>query len=136
MSTNSEVVLAGYEAWNRDDLDSWLQVLHPEVEFHTSGAWPDFDRVYRGKEGLTRFWRLMQEPWQEFRIDVEEVEEEGDCFTLTLRFRARGVDSGLEVDMRFANAIRVRDGLQAEIASSSTVETARQALRSEWDREG
>jgi hypothetical protein len=47
---------------------------------------------------------------------------------LTLRFRAEGVDSGVDVDMRFANAIRVRDGLQIEVVSRRTVEEAREAL--------
>lgn len=38
MSKNSELIRAGYEAWNRNDLDAWLEVLHPDVEFHTSGV--------------------------------------------------------------------------------------------------
>jgi ketosteroid isomerase-like protein len=129
MSKNSELVLAGYEAWNRDNVDAWLETLHPDVELHTSGVWPDFDPVYRGKEGLAEFWRRMHEPWEMFRIDVEQIDEQGDCFAVTLRFRAKGVDSGLEVDMRFANAIRVRDGLQVEVVSRRTVEEAREMLR-------
>lgn len=128
MSKNSELIRAGYEAWNRNDLDAWLEVLHPDVEFHTSGVWPDFDPVYRGREGLADFWRRMHEPWEKFRIDVDQIDEQGDCFVLTLRFRAEGVDSGVEVDMRFANAIRVRDGLQIEVVSRRTVEEAREAL--------
>jgi ketosteroid isomerase-like protein len=76
MSKNSEVIRTGYEAWNRDDRDAWLDVLHPAAEFQTSGVWPDFDPVYRGKQGLAEFWRRMHEPWQEFRIDIEELDEE------------------------------------------------------------
>ena len=125
---NSELIRAGYEAWNRNDLDAWLEVLHPDVEFHTSGVWPDFDPVYRGREGLAEFWLRMHEPWERFRIDVDRIDEQGDCFVLTLRFRAEGGDSGAEVDMRFANAIRLRDGLQIEVVSRRTVEEAREAL--------
>jgi ketosteroid isomerase-like protein len=71
----------------------------------------------------------MHEPWEEFRIDIEQIDERGDCFTVALRFRAKGIDSGLEVDMRFGNAIRVRDGLQIEVVSRRTVEEAREAFR-------
>jgi ketosteroid isomerase-like protein len=130
MAKNSELVLAGYEAWNHDDLDAWLIVLHPDVEFHTSGVFPDFDPVYRGKRRLAEFWRQMHEPWEVFRIDIEQIDEEGDCFALALRFRAKGVDSGVEVDMRFGNAIRLHDGLMVEIVSRRTAEEAREMLRS------
>jgi ketosteroid isomerase-like protein len=77
MSKNSELIRAGYEAWNRNDLDAWLEVLHPDVEFHTSGVWPDFDPVYRGREGLADFWRRMHEPWEKFRIEVDQIDEQG-----------------------------------------------------------
>ena len=129
MSRNSELVRKGYEAWNQDDRDAWLETLHPEVEFATSGIWPDFDPVYRGHEGLAEFWRRMHESWGEFRILIEHMDEDRDCFVLALRFRGTGAGSGAEVDLKFANSIRVRDGLQIEICSRRTVEEAREALR-------
>lgn len=128
MSKNSELILAGYEAWDRDDLDAYLETLHLKVKLHTSGVWPDFDPVYSGHDGIAEFWRRMHEPWEAFRIDIEQIDEEGDRFTTAVRFRAKGVDSGLEVDMRFAHGLLVRDGLLAEIFSRRTVEDAREAL--------
>src|SRR5206468_1661893 len=115
MSKNSGLILAGYEAWNRGDLDAWLETLHPDVEFHTSGLFPDFDPVYRGHAGVAEFWQRLREPWEAFHIDIEQLGDEGVCFWLTGRLRAKGVDSGLAVDMRFAHALRVRDGLVAQI---------------------
>jgi ketosteroid isomerase-like protein len=129
MSTNSALLLAGYEAWNRDDRDAWLELLHPDVEIRTSGVFPDLSPVYRGHDRAAKFWRQLREPWEVFRIEVEQIEEEGDCVTAAIRFRARGVDSGVEVDMRFGNAIRVRDGLATELVNRRTVEEARRALR-------
>ena len=90
MSRNSELILAGYDAWNRDDLDAYLETLHPDVKLHTSGAWPDFDSVYSGHEGIAEFWRRMREAWEMFDIDVEHIDEEGDCFTTAIRFRGKG----------------------------------------------
>jgi ketosteroid isomerase-like protein len=87
MSKNSELVRKGYEAWNYDDRDAWLETLHPDVEFHTSGVWPDFDPIYHGHQGLAEFWRRMHEAWGEFRIDIEQMDEESDCFVLELRWR-------------------------------------------------
>jgi ketosteroid isomerase-like protein len=128
MSRNSELILAGYEAWNRDDLDAYLATLHPEVRLHTSGVWPDFDPVYSGHDGIGEFWRRMHEPWEAFRIDIEQFDEQGDGSTTAVRFRSKGVDSGLGVDMRFAHGLLVRDGLLAEVFSRRTLEEAREAL--------
>jgi ketosteroid isomerase-like protein len=129
MPTNSELLLAGYEAWNRDDCDAWLELLHPDVEIHTSGVFPDLAPVYRGHNRAAKFWRQLREPWRTFRIDVERIEEEGDCVTAAVRFRARGVDSGVEVDMRFGMAVTMRDGLAAEFVHRRTVEEAGEARR-------
>lgn len=129
MSRNSELIRKSYEAWNRDDVDAWLATVRPDVEFHTSAVFPDFDPIYRGQEGLAEFWRQMHEPWGMFRIDIEQMDEQGDCFVMTLRFRATGIDSGVKVDMRFANAIRMREGLIVEIISRRTADEAREALR-------
>ena len=128
MSKDSELIRRSYDAWGSGDLDSYLETLHPDVEFHTSGLWPDFDPVYRGRRGLTEFWSRMHEPWEQFRIDIEQIYEEGDCFATTVRIRAKGVDSGVEVDMRMGHTLRVRDGLIAQIVSRRTIEEARQIL--------
>jgi ketosteroid isomerase-like protein len=128
MSTNSELLLAAYDAWNRDDCDAWLELLHPDAEIRTSGMFPDLADVYRGHRRAGKFWRQLREPWEVFHIDVERIEEEGDSAAAAIRFRAKGVDSGVEVDMRFGMAIRVRDGVATELVNRLTLEEAREAL--------
>jgi ketosteroid isomerase-like protein len=129
MSENLAAVLAGYEAWNRDDLDGWLERLHPDAELQTAGVFPDIDPVYRGHDQIAEFWRQLHAPWEVFRIDIEQIEEEGDCFTLAIRFRGKGVDSGVEVDLQFGNALRLRHGRATEIVTRRTAAEAREALR-------
>jgi ketosteroid isomerase-like protein len=126
---NLELVIAGIEAWNRDDLHGLLAVYDPEVEFHTSGVFPDFDPVYRGHDGITRFWQAMHDPWEQLRLELERIEDFGDQVALEFRFRARGVGSGAEVDLRFCNAITVRDGLQHKIVARRTFEGALEVVR-------
>jgi hypothetical protein len=53
--------------------------------------------------------------------------EPADSFVLALRFRGTGAVSGVDVDLRFANAIRIREGLQVIVISRRTVEEAREA---------
>jgi ketosteroid isomerase-like protein len=129
MPTNSELLLAGYEAWNHDDCQAWLDLLDRDVEISTSGVFPDLSAEYRGHGEATRFWRQMHEPWEVFRIDVEHVEDDADLALAAIRFLATGVDSGVHVDMRFGMGIRVRDGLATDMVNRRTLEEAREALR-------
>jgi ketosteroid isomerase-like protein len=126
--SNSEILRLAYDAWARDDRDAWLALLDPEVVIRTSGVFPDFAPEYRGHEQAARFWRQLREPWEVFRIDPERIEEDGDCVFAEIRFRAKGVDSGVEVDMRFGMALRMRDGLAVEIVNRRSVGEARKAL--------
>jgi ketosteroid isomerase-like protein len=128
MGTNSEILRAGYDAWNRDDCDAWLELLHPDVEIRTAGVFPDLAAVYEGHERARKFWRQLHEPWEKFRIAVEDMEEDGDSVVAAIRFRATGIDSGVEVDMRFGHAIRVTDGLATEFVTRRTAEEALKAL--------
>ena len=129
VGTNSELLLAGYDAWNRDDCEAWLELLEPDAEISTSGVFPDLSAVYRGHGEATKFWGQMHAPWETFRIDVEQMLDEEDCALAAIRFRAKGVDSGIEVDMRFGMGIRVRDGLATDMVNRRTLEEAREALR-------
>ena len=89
MPTNSELLLAGYDAWNCDDCDAWLALLDPEIHIHTSGVFPDLSAEYRGPEGARKFWRQLREPWETFSIEVERMEDEGDRVS---DLRRRGKD--------------------------------------------
>jgi ketosteroid isomerase-like protein len=130
VSSNSELLLAGYDAWNRDDLEGYLELLHPEVHISTSGMFPDLAPEYHGRERAAKFYRQMHEPWEFFRVDVDHIEDEGDWAIASIRFRGRGVDSGVEVDMRFGMAMRVSDGLAIQFLNRRTFDEARTAVRS------
>jgi ketosteroid isomerase-like protein len=128
VASNSELLLEGYDAWNRDDLDGYLDLLHPDVHISTSGLFPDLPPVYEGRERAEQFWRHMHEPWETFRIDVEHIEDDGDWAVAALRLRGHGRD-GLEVDMRFGMAMRVQDGLAIEFLNTPSFDEARKAIR-------
>jgi ketosteroid isomerase-like protein len=131
MTSNAELLLTGYAAWNRTDLDGYLELVHPDVHISTAGVFPDLAREFSGREGAARFWRQMHEPWEWFQIDVEHVEEEGDWAIASIRFRARGVDSGVEVDMRFGMAMRAEDGLGRQFLNRSSFDEARKAVHAD-----
>jgi ketosteroid isomerase-like protein len=129
--TNSELLLTGYDAWNRGDLDGYLELLHPDVHISTAGVFPDLAHEFSGRDGARKFWRQMHEPWEWFQIHVEHIEDEGVWAIASVRFQARGVDSGVEVDMRFGMGMRAEDGLGVQFITRSTFDEARTAVRAE-----
>jgi ketosteroid isomerase-like protein len=131
MATNSELLQSGYDAWNHDDCQAWLDLLDPDVTISTSGVFPDLSADYRGHGEATRFWKQMHTPWETFRIDVEQIEDDDEYAFAAIRFRGTGVDSGIDVDMRFGMGIRVRDGLATHMVNRRTMDEARAALRRE-----
>ena len=130
VSSNSELLRAGYDAWNRDDLEGYLALLHPDVRISTSGLFPDLAPEYSGRDRAVKFWQQMHEPWETFRIDVEHIEDDDDWAVASIRFRGRGADSGVDVDMRFGMAMRVRDELAVEFLNRRTFDEARTAVHS------
>jgi ketosteroid isomerase-like protein len=129
MATNAELLQSGYDAWNHDDCQAWLDLLDPEVKISTSGVFPDLSAEYCGHGEATRFWKQMHAPWERFRVDVEHIEDDEEHAFAAIRFRGTGIDSGIEVDMRFGMGIRVRDGLATHMVNRRTMEEAREALR-------
>jgi ketosteroid isomerase-like protein len=132
VESNSDKLLAGYDAWNREDCDAWLELLADGVVISTSGVFPDLSAEYCGHGEATRFWRQMHSPWETFRIDVERVEDEDEYAFAAIRFTGKGVDSGIEVDMRFGMGMRVGDdGLATHLVNRRTLEEAREVLRAQ-----
>ena len=75
-----ELARQAIEAWNRVDLDAFLETWHPECEWR-----PAFPRstegvgtVYQGRDGIARAWRGVRDVWEEYRLDPEEADLLGD----------------------------------------------------------
>lgn len=92
-----------YESWNRGDFDAATPYLHPEVEWHNGGLFPELDPVEHGVEGVRRWWRVMNEPWESFHVEVEQSHELGSTVVTWIAFEALASASGVEVDVRFAH---------------------------------
>jgi ketosteroid isomerase-like protein len=124
---NVEVIRAGYAAWARRDLDTWLETLHPAVEFQTSGVFPDLAPIYRGHRGMRSFWESMLAPWESFRLDVERIVEGDECAAVAIRFRARGKGSGVHTDLRQGHALRFEGGRIVKVSAHASFEEAFEA---------
>src|SRR2546425_1024478 len=71
---NVETVRRVYEAWNRDDPEAALVVMHPDVELRNpTDVFLGTQSVYRGHAGIREFWKAAKEPWEYFKSHIERT---------------------------------------------------------------
>jgi uncharacterized protein (TIGR02246 family) len=107
----TEVVRRGYAAWNRGDLEGFIEMMHPEVVWQPAGVFPGLAHRYEGRDGLRQFWSDFKGPWERIEVDVEEIRVlDSDKVLCRLRFKARGRE-GIEVEREFTNLLLISDGM-------------------------
>jgi uncharacterized protein len=122
-----ERVRRGYEAWNRGELDGFLELLHPDFAFRLSGTFPGLEREYHGAEGMRRFWSLMKEPWEELTVVPERFVEQEPHVLVLFRFRGLGRD-GIRVERPFAHLLEMREGLALRLQAYADWDQGVEAL--------
>lgn len=110
-----ELTRRGFEAFNRGDMDAVVKILHPEVEVHASGDVGEAG-TYHGRDGFLHWNRVWMDAWEEFSVELEEIEELDDRNVLVhVHQTGRGRGSGVEVSQRIVYLFTVRDGLAARV---------------------
>ena len=107
-----ERYLGAIDAWNRGDLEGWLDLAADE--WHTTGTFPGIEPVYRGREGMMAIWEYLRAPWESassVQIDVERVEDLGDTVLGLTTLRASGAEGAAETSMEVAYVLREEEGI-------------------------
>jgi ketosteroid isomerase-like protein len=90
-----------------NDTDAFRDTLHPEIE------WFPFEEnrtPTRGIEAAMSNRNDWLDTWEEHRLDLEEVVEQGDNVVALVHITARGSGSGAAVDVRFYAHFKVLNG--------------------------
>jgi hypothetical protein len=89
-------------------------LLDPSVEWDASElvlVVPDFSGMYRGIEGVRRFWREWLAAWQTVQAEYKLVDA-GRSVVALIDQRMRGRSTGIEVPFgRYAQVYTFKDGL-------------------------
>jgi ketosteroid isomerase-like protein len=120
---NVELHRTFIEAFNARDLDAFIAHYDPSAEFRSVFA-AIGGAVYRGHAELPRYFRDLEDAWEEIRIEPEAYFDIGEHTLLYLLFRGRGKQSGAEVAMQVALLARWRDGLIVYMRSYTDREDA------------
>ena len=100
---NVESFKRGYEAWNRDDFDVWIEGFDPEVE------WFALMEVFRGHAGARRAWESFRGDMQ-LKIRFDEIRDLGDSVLALGEIAGTGRTPRLDVSGEIAQWATYRGG--------------------------
>jgi ketosteroid isomerase-like protein len=107
-----EAFRRGVEAGNRGDVETLLQELDPEVEWHSAlhALLGGEQTVFRGHDGVREMFRDAYEAFGAIRIEISEIRDLGDRLVAIGRYRAVGKASGAETLTPFALVTEIKNG--------------------------
>ena len=113
---NVENLRLAFEAWNRRDLDGWLEQTAPDFEWIPASPGAVERTVYRGDEEVRRAFAEIWEVWDVFRFEESEIRDLGGSLVWLGRVHARGRTSHVELDHDFAAHLLLRgdEAIRAE----------------------
>ena len=107
--TYEEMLREAFRRWNAGEFEASQEYMHPDVEWRTTGRFPDLEPLYRGHDGVRRFWEDFTAPWDEIVLEPLDFTVAGDDAVVETRFRARA-RGDIEVDLTLFNRYLFRDG--------------------------
>jgi ketosteroid isomerase-like protein len=112
---NVEVARDLVQAVNRRDLDAFLELLRPDVEWDDREGWPGIQGVYRGRPGVRDWWERFLEVWESVAVEIDEITEGPDgSVVLEWSGAFRGASSGVPTEIRAWEVLWIADGLVAK----------------------
>jgi ketosteroid isomerase-like protein len=124
----SEFVARVYAAINARDREAIKALTAPDIVFVTTVE------AYRGHEALLEWLDEGDDAFDDFSVELLEVEELGGHVLASMRQRGRGKASGAEVDHGFTHVWTLRDGRAIRLQSFADRDDAvRYARRSGVD---
>jgi ketosteroid isomerase-like protein len=114
-----------YASFNADDIETFIELFDPQIEFHSRFVALGGVTVYRGHDGLRSWNQGYEEVWGgERHIEVEAYFDLGDQTLARAVLYARGRQSGAETTMQLAQVAGWRDDLCVYLRSYTDLKDA------------
>jgi ketosteroid isomerase-like protein len=116
---NVEAFERAIEAYNRRDIDAFLEPIDPEVELPGAlqALLESEAKVYRGYEGVRQWVRDIDEALANIRLELPEIHDLGDRLVAIGRPSARGQASGAETESPFGCVVEWKNGKATRVVS-------------------
>jgi ketosteroid isomerase-like protein len=106
---NVEVVQSTFDAWERGDTDSILEVCAEDIVVSQPPEFPGVPPRQHGHAGVLEAFALWPEYWDDFRVEILRTFELGDHVVVTNEQSGRSKDSGIQVATQFTFLFTLRD---------------------------
>jgi ketosteroid isomerase-like protein len=114
------------EAFNRGDVERWLESYQPDAVFEPQIAALEGD--YSGHEGLRRLFADLTETAEMAEADYHDVRDLGDRVLALGTYHSIGKGSGIETEFSLAMVATFRDGLCTHLKDYGDKDQALEAV--------
>src|ERR1041384_6014472 len=104
-------------AFNRRDRDALLTYYHADVEFRDLQHAPDAPERLFGVDAIRAYWGQWDDAFDNFTAEIEQALDAGAYVLTATRWRGKGKDSGLEIDLRALEVFEFAEGKIARLTS-------------------
>jgi ketosteroid isomerase-like protein len=110
--SNIEILRDMYDAFAREDAETALGALDPDIDWQPDPYWPDEEGPYHGHDGVNRYMDRIYESLDDYHAEpVEFIDAGPDQVIVIARERGRGKQSGAEIQTMLNTHIwTMRDG--------------------------
>jgi ketosteroid isomerase-like protein len=126
---NVRLVYQVIDAFNGRDLDAYLALMDPEVEFTPYEVWVQGGQPYRGHAGIRRWWDDTFEVLPDLKAEIYEVRDFKDRAFVHGCLRGQGAGSGAPIERTMWLAIEWREGLEVWWCAFGSEAEALKAVR-------
>ena len=106
---NVELNYRSHDAFNRRDLEGFLVLNDPEVEFTPYERAIEGLGPYRGHDGVRIWWEETLETLPDLTVELEDVRGVGDLTLVRGRLWGHGAESGASFERTYWGVFRWRD---------------------------
>src|SRR3984893_19327553 len=125
---NIEVVRQIFEAFNSEDIELSLALTHTDFELEVPPALSAEPDIYRGHDGMRRYWESFQYAMDEIRLQPERLCDAGEAVVVAMRLTAKGRRTAIAVEQRTVGAGTIWYGkgmrIHAYVSLSEALEAA------------
>ena len=107
---NVEIVRRGFAALAEQGAEGVIPYFTEDVVIYSIPEWPD-DPEYHGHDGVRRLFRQWAENFDEFRLELRDVQDGGDCVVGLLELGGQTKRAALPMRMEIGAVYsRITDG--------------------------
>ena len=108
---NVEIVRAAAAAFNRGDLDAWLEYWTDDIDYRAVEGAPDEHGPIHGRDALRVYAQDWLDTFDHFRQEPLEKIDAGDHTVIVVfRVSGRAKLSGVDTDLTYAAVYTFREG--------------------------